>query len=609
MGSPEKDRFILPLMFSIAVLVIACPCALGLATPTAVMVGTSVGARMGILVKGGAALEMAHRVTDIVFDKTGTLTKAKPKVTDVIVLKKMEVEEHETDPHARTLAEMLRLAATAEQQSEHPLARAIVEEAKTRGLTLGQLEISNVSTASSQAGDISPGAGNPDVSNPDMSATNEDEASPLFQVIPGKGIRCKVGHNDVVVGTRKLMRELNYLDPMIDASSVSQHGNSPWSISQQVDKAIDTLESRDGKTVVCVAIDGSVYGLLAMRDEERHEAALMVALLQKDLGINVWMLTGDNRGAASAVAESLGINQSHVLSELLPHEKAEKIVALQKKGINTGSRKKYRPRVVGMVGDGINDAPALAQADLGVAVGAGTDVAVEAADIILCKSDLLDVYQAVALSRAIMKRIRLNFVWALGFNCLGIPVAAGVFFPLIKAVLPPEVAGLAMALSSVCVVCSSLHLYRYRPAQVLETKWGRQLLQAAPKPRQAETEFSDRSALEVVTVSGGREPALLETLGVLDPNRLNRTYNTIDPGCLMSTNGVCTCDPELCSCAECTLHKGNKSGAGRALKSGTAVAIGQNMDIGCAMQWGSACDCDPNTCKCKTCAIHSPALF
>merc|ERR1711871_1579844 len=552
-------------------------------------------------------------VTDIVFDKTGTLTKAKPKVTDVIVLKKMEVEEHETDPHARTLAEMSRLAATAEQQSEHPLARAIVEEAKTRGLTLGQLEISNVSTASSQAGDISPGAGNPDVSNPDMSATNEDEASPLFQVIPGKGIRCKVGHNDVVVGTRKLMRELNYLDPMIDASSVSQHGNSPWSISQQVDKAIDTLESRDGKTVVCVAIDGSVYGLLAMRDEERHEAALMVALLQKDLGINVWMLTGDNRGAASAVAESLGINQSHVLSELLPHEKAEKIVALQKKGINTGSRKKYRPRVVGMVGDGINDAPALAQADLGVAVGAGTDVAVEAADIILCKSDLLDVYQAVALSRAIMKRIRLNFVWALGFNCLGIPIAAGIFFPLIKAVLPPEVAGLAMALSSVCVVCSSLALYRYRPARVTETKWGRRLLngksvEVASSTADANGPSGDEFpandlGLEMVTVVGGAEPSIFEMIGLADSEAgTKRTYDVVDPGCLMSVTGECTCDPELCSCAECKLHKGNKSGAGRALKDEAEASPPQvSMEMGCAMQWGHDCDCDPETCRCKNC--------
>jgi Cu+-exporting ATPase len=614
--SPDQDRVVLPLMFAIAVLVIACPCALGLATPTAVMVGTSVGARMGILVKGGAALEMAHRVTDMVCDKTGTLTKAKPKVTDVIVMQQMQSAVEvaaaaagtDADPLASTTVELLRLAGSAEQQSEHPLARAIVEESERRGIRLVQLEADDLqqgdggtaaaATTGEDAGITAVDA--VDGTSAAAQASGDDELptpppSQTFQVIPGKGVRCAVEHRDVVVGTRKLMRELGFLDPA-DQSP-------PASLSGRVDQAVEALETRDGKTVVCVAVDGVVYGLLAMRDEERKEAALMVALLQNELGVNVWMLTGDNRGAARAVAQSLGINQQRVLAELLPHEKAEKIMALQNR--NRGDQKKNkRPTIVGMVGDGINDAPALAQADLGIAVGAGTDVAVEAADIVLCKSNLVDVYHAVALSRTIMRRIRLNFVWALGFNCLGIPVAAGVFFPLIKAVLPPEVAGLAMAMSSVCVVCSSLLLYRYKPARVTETKWGRRLLKGQAL---SDDGYSDDGArndlgLEMVTVVGGAEPSLLETLCVVDESK--RTYDVVDPGCLMSVTGECTCDPELCSCAECKLHNGNAGGAGRALKESVVVALEASMQVGCAMQWGHDCDCDAETCRCKSCRIH-----
>jgi len=444
----------------------------------------------------------------------------------------------------------------------------------------------------------------------DSDGSTSAPAVPAFQVIPGKGVRCSVEHRDVVVGTRKLMRELEFLPP-VESGATPQ--KSQETISALVDQAVDALETRDGKTVVCVAIDGVVCGLLAMRDEERKEAALMVALLQNELGVNVWMLTGDNRGAARAVAQSLGINQKRVLSELLPHEKAEKISALQKRITKRGRRKGKGPAVVGMVGDGINDAPALAQADLGVAVGAGTDVAVEAADVVLCKSNLVDVYHAVALSRTIMRRIRLNFVWALGFNCLGIPVAAGIFFPLIKAVLPPEVAGLAMAMSSVCVVCSSLALYRYRPARVTETKWGRRLLNNRP----ADVTSSATGAtaplgggfvgndlgLEAVTVVGGAELSVLEMIGVAECGAgTKRTYDVVDPGCLMSVTGECTCDPELCSCAECKLHKGNKSGAGRALKDEAEASPPQvSMEMGCAMQWGHDCDCDPETCRCKNC--------
>jgi Cu+-exporting ATPase len=363
---------------------------------------------------------------------------------------------------------------------------------------------------------------------------------------------------------------------------------------------VKTLESRDGKTVVCVALDGVVVGLIAMRDEERKEAALMVALLQNELNVNVWMLTGDNRGAARAVAQSVGIHQKRVLSELLPHQKAEQIALLQSK----------EGAIVGMVGDGINDAPALAQANLGIAVGAGTDVAVEAADVVLCKSSLLDVYHAISLSRIVMRRIRLNFVWALGFNTLGIPVAAGIFFPLLRAVLPPEIAGLAMALSSVCVVSSSLMLYRHKPAEIVGTKWGRSLVAQSAKASSSGSAAQGESAqggewhddgselgLEMITVVGGEGGGI-------------RTFECLDLGCMMGVTGICTCLAEKCSCPDCLEHKGNGMGAGRnltdVLLNGDEGKVSlEVVTIGCAMQWGASCSCDPEKCRCHGCPEHS----
>lgn len=317
----------------------------------------------------------------------------------------------------------------------------------------------------------------------------------------------------------------------------------------------------------------------------------MVALLQNELGVNVWMLTGDNRGAARAIAQSVGIHQRRVLSELLPHQKAEQIILLQSK----------KGSIVGMVGDGINDAPALAQSNLGIAVGAGTDVAVEAADVVLCKSSLLDVYHAISLSRIVMRRIRLNFVWALGFNTLGIPVAAGIFFPLIRAVLPPEIAGLAMALSSVCVVSSSLMLYRHKPAEIVGTKWGRSLVAQNAKSNGGgggsggEWHAGDGElGLEMITVVGG------EAEGV-------RSYECLDPGCMMGVTGICTCEPEKCSCPDCTDHKGNGAGAGRNLPDVPPLEVEEKSEvvtIGCAMQWGSKCSCEPGKCFCQGCIEH-----
>mmetsp|Transcript_46822 Transcript_46822/g.102319 ORF Transcript_46822/g.102319 Transcript_46822/m.102319 type:complete len:1181 (-) Transcript_46822:118-3660(-) len=522
--------FVVSMMFSIAVLVIACPCALGLATPTAVMVGTTVGAELGILIKGGAALEIAHSVTDIIFDKTGTLTKGEPEVTDVIILRPAfgrlaNAEESgltaalpalETE-NLRALQELLFLAAAAERGSEHPLARAIQAEAVRRAV----------------------GAAEPD-------AVQE------FQAIPGKGVSCKVLGHLIHIGTRALMQDL-VLKLSTDADSVEQ--------------AMVTLESQ-GKTVVEVGVDGELCGLIAMRDAVKPEAADAVAALEA-AGVQVWMLTGDNRTVAHTVALDLGIHRSRVLSELLPHEKSQQVAALQIDG-----------RRVGMVGDGINDAPALARADLGIAVGAGTDVAIEAADIVLCSSRLTDVHTAIDLSRVVFGRIRLNFVWALGFNTLGIPIAAGVFFPLLKVMLPPEVAGLAMAMSSVTVVSSSLLLRRYRPPGI-EAQGRRRLRGLEVLPR------------------------------ILGAQRSRVHERSVDAGCLMATGGPCTCDADKCACPNCPTHPQSmrrrraSSGAatGRSCCEGKAEER-LSLKAGCAMQWDQECNCDPATCQCSGCREH-----
>jgi len=308
-----------------------------------------------------------------------------------------------------------------------------------------------------------------------------------------------------------------------------------------------------GKTVVCVAVDGLICGLIALRDAIRPESAPTIASIEA-AGVRVWMLTGDNRTVANVVAEDLGIDPSRVLSELLPHQKCEELSRLQKEGCR-----------VGMVGDGINDAPALAQADLGVAIGAGTDVAIEAADVVLCNSRLTDVYRAIDLSRTVFRRIRLNFIWALGFNVLGIPVAAGVLFPLLKVVLPPEVAGGAMAMSSVCVVSSSLLLRSYKAPTVGDTS--------------------------------RRIPFSKKVL----PRILGAKSNVpgIDVGCAMARGGACTCDPDTCSCANCPVHSGPR----QRRRSQNEVIQEERLGLvaGCAMQWGGPCSCDPTTCRCVSC--------
>ena len=367
--------FVMALLAGTAVIVIACPCALGLATPTAIMVGTGKGAENGILIKSGDALETAYKIKAIVFDKTGTLTHGKPVVT-------------ESEPFTGfDSASFFRLAAALEKSSEHPLAEAIVNHAKDTGVELA------------------------DVVD--------------FSAIPGHGVEGVVEGRRVALGNRRLMTREN-----VDISAYSAR--------------IEQLEG-EGKTVMLTAIDGAAAGLIAVADTLKDNSKEAVARLTK-IGVEVFMITGDNRRTAEAIASQAGIAPDHVLAEVLPENKAEEVGKLQAKGL-----------VTAMVGDGINDTPALAKADVGIAMGAGTDVAMETGGIVLMKNDLRDVVTAIELSRATMRKIHLNFFWALGYNTLGIPVAA-------LGLLRPELAGAAMALSSVSVVLSSLTLRRFKPS-------------------------------------------------------------------------------------------------------------------------------------------------
>ncbi len=387
--------FVKALLAGTAVIVIACPCALGLATPTAIMVGTGKGAESGILIKSGDALETAYRIKAIVFDKTGTLTHGKPVVTECEAFPGFETED------------FFRLAAALERSSEHPLAEAIVAHARETGAEL------------------------PDVAG--------------FAAVPGHGVEGTVSGRRVALGNRKLMTR--------DGVDVSAHV-----------ARIEQLEG-EGKTVMLTSVDGRAAGLIAVADTLKPRSAEAVSRLTK-MGVQVYMITGDNRRTAEAIAAQVGISPDHVLAEVLPEHKAEEVAKLQAKGL-----------VTAMVGDGINDTPALAQADVGIAMGAGTDVAMETGGIVLMKSDLRDVVTAIELSRATMRKIRQNFFWALGYNSLGIPVAA-------LGLLRPELAGAAMALSSVSVVSSSLLLRRFKPSFAKEAarsgSGGRGALKAAP---------------------------------------------------------------------------------------------------------------------------------
>ena len=380
------------LMFFTAVIVIACPCALGLATPTAIMVGTGRGAEKGILIKGGEPLQAAEKINSIVFDKTGTLTKGKPAVTEVMVNPKSEI---------RNPNEILKIAASLEHNSEHPLAEAIINKAKEEKIEL--IDVKN------------------------------------FKAIPGHGVEGEIANKKYFFGK-----------PPSVILSHSESGDEPVR-GRREDPAtheISDLESA-GKTVMVLALGKDVLGYIAVADTVKETSKEAVERLG-EMGIEVWMITGDNQRTADAIAAQVGIKPANVLAEVLPEDKSNEVKKLQS-----------HDKKVAMVGDGINDAPALAQADLGIAMGSGTDVAMEAGGIVIIKNDLSDVETSISLSRATMSKIRQNLFWALIYNVVGIPIAAGIFAGA-GMTLRPELAGLAMALSSVSVVTNSLLLKKFK---------------------------------------------------------------------------------------------------------------------------------------------------
>lgn len=363
----------------VAVLIIACPCALGLATPTVVMMGTGLAAQNGILIKSGKALEIAKAVNIVIFDKTGTLTKGEPSVTDIIRVRE--------DVNERLI---LQFAGSIEKNSEHPLAQAIVNKAKSEKLEL--FEVVD------------------------------------FEALPGKGVKAVHQNQIILLGTRKLMNE-------------SQLNSAP------IEEKMQELENH-GKTAMILAVDNKIIGLIAVADTLKEYSKEAVDILHK-LGKKVAILTGDNKRVGEAIAQQVGVDR--VLAEVLPQEKSAEVEKLQKEG-----------NIVAMVGDGINDAPALAQADLGIALGSGTDVAMETGEIVLIKDDLRDVAKAIGLSKYTLRKIKQNLFWAFFYNVVGIPVAAGVLYPFTGWLLNPAIAALAMAFSSVSVVSNALLMKRNR---------------------------------------------------------------------------------------------------------------------------------------------------
>ncbi len=373
-------HLIFALITFVTVLIIACPCALGLATPTSIMVGTGKGAELGILIKNAEALETAHKLTAIVLDKTGTVSIGEPQVTDIIPLNGMNE------------AELLRVSATLEKGSEHPLGEAIVKRAKEGGLQLG----------------------------------NADG----FEAIPGKGVSGTMDGHAILLGNQKLIRQYEVATDGLPAK-------------------IEELAIA-GKTPVFVAVDGKLSGIIAIADPIKPDSADAVASLKHE-GLKVFMITGDHRQTAEAIARQVGVDE--VYAEVLPEQKSEYVKKLQSQG-----------HIVGMVGDGINDAPALAQADVGIAIGTGTDIAMEASDITLIQGKLSSVPEAIRLSHATMRNIKQNLLGSFFYNSLGIPVAAGVLYPVFGILLSPIIASAAMAASSVTVVSNALRLRRFKPS-------------------------------------------------------------------------------------------------------------------------------------------------
>ena len=370
---------------AVAVLVISCPCALGLATPVAIMVGTGKGAEMGMLFKSAEALENLRNVGTVVLDKTGTVTRGKPAVTDIVVATRTDGSP------AMSEKALLKLAAALERQSEHPLAEAIMAECETRGIVARMVED--------------------------------------FAAVPGRGITAREGQNVIAAGNVRLMSELGITVPAGLAGRFAA----------------------DGKTPLFFAKNGELAGIVAVADEVKETSAEAVTAL-RSLGVDVRMLTGDNRMTAEAIARRVGLTSEQVIADVLPADKERHVRELQ----DAGSK-------VAMVGDGINDSPALARADVGLAIGTGADIAKEGADVVLMRSDLMDVAHAIELSRATIRNIKQDLFWALFYNGIGIPLAAGVFFPLTGWQLSPMFGAAAMSLSSVCVVSNALRLRTFKP--------------------------------------------------------------------------------------------------------------------------------------------------
>ena len=370
---------------AVAVLVISCPCALGLATPVAIMVGTGKGAEMGILFKSAEALENLRSVGTVVLDKTGTVTRGKPAVTDIVVTTRADGSP------AMSEKALLKLAAALERSSEHPLAEAIMAECESRGIVARMVED--------------------------------------FAAVPGRGVTAREGQNVIAAGNVRLMSELGI--------------TVPAGLAEQF--------AAEGKTPLFFAKNGELAGTIAVADEVKETSAGAIAALRK-LGVDVCMLTGDNRVTAEAIARRVGLNSKQVIADVLPADKERHVRELQ----DAGSK-------VAMVGDGINDSPALARADVGLAIGTGADIAKEGADVVLMRSDLMDVARAIELSRATIRNIKQDLFWALFYNGIGIPLAAGVFFPLTGWQLSPMFGAAAMSLSSVCVVTNALRLRTFKP--------------------------------------------------------------------------------------------------------------------------------------------------
>jgi Cu+-exporting ATPase len=462
----NQNPFLFSAMFALSVITVACPCALGLATPTAVMVGTGVGAQRGILIKGGGPLEVAHGVDSVVFDKTGTLTIGKPAVTDIRVTRKFQIAKNVGDE------EILFLAGSAEKDSEHPLGRAIVEEARKHSIQL--------------------------VSSND------------FLGVTGRGMQCVVVGKTLHIGNREWMKS---------------NGIQIDSVSEGI---MHYLEDT-GKTALCLSVDLELAAIFGIADVVRPEAVSLISALRRR-GCQVNMLTGDNRRTANAVGARLGFHPDEIIAEALPGQKLEHILSLQ--------RNKH---VVAFVGDGINDSPSLAQADLGIAVASGSDIALEAADMVLMRNDISDVFTALDLSSKTFSRIKLNFVWALLFNCLGIPLAAGVFYPIMGLRLSPEFAALAMACSSLLVLTSSLLLNFYH------------------RPRLSRSRSHSEDVDQVIG-----ECCDCDSCGLVNDQQIQDLYRKIDeliPGADPSslTDAQLQALPDLslcsCSCSTCKCHR------------------------------------------------------